>query len=203
MRRSTTVIPYAHKWKRSAGDCLVQAWSAVEGGVPQFFSDYIASQARGLRNVGYNRIVVDATDASVVVGMVFCKYEPKKNRLYVSSLAVRPTHQRQGIATALLDDVRAHAMLHAMRCVWLFVEQFNVRAQRLYTAYGFAHKKSVLVEPDARDYPGQEAITTNLVELVMETPTTSDDEDRVETRECYHFAQYGLCGEPACPYRHV
>ncbi len=164
------VYPYEAKWKRSASECLVSAWGTVEH-VPRFFSDFIATQARKLRACntpyGWNRVIV-AADTDTVIGMVVCKVEYAKRRLYVSSLAVLPAYQRQGVATALLDDVQAYARSRDLRSVWLFAEDFNPRANQLYRKYGFTFKKYVMIEPGEGYEKDCVAIRTNLLEMRLD-----------------------------------
>ena len=50
---------------------------------------------------------------------------------------VLPDHHGSGVSTALMDAALAAAVDWGAACVWLGVNQGNLRAQRFYTKCGF------------------------------------------------------------------
>ena len=58
-------------------------------------------------------------------------------KLYLMDLAVRPDVRRQGIATALLEEVETYAIENDYRDIYLHVEVGNESARNLYIGKGF------------------------------------------------------------------
>jgi ribosomal-protein-alanine N-acetyltransferase len=70
-----------------------------------------------------------------VVGYAgLCDYP---DEAWVQTMAVAPTHQRQGLGDRLLRDLLAEAERRRQRVVSLEVAADNLSAQRLYERHGF------------------------------------------------------------------
>lgn len=63
---------------------------------------------------------------------------PAPDELHLLNITVAPRWQGQGLGTALLEAVAAHACERGLARVWLEVRASNVRAQALYARRGFA-----------------------------------------------------------------
>jgi ribosomal protein S18 acetylase RimI-like enzyme len=63
------------------------------------------------------------------------RYEVRGEECEVVSIASKP--EGQGVARALLDAIRAIAVEHGSRRVWLVTTNDNIRALRVYQQYGF------------------------------------------------------------------
>ena len=83
-----------------------------------------------------------ALDGGDVVGAIAAyelpKFEQERSELYIYDLAVRATHRRQGVATALIDAVREEA---ARRGAWVVYVQADTGVEdapaiALYTKLG-------------------------------------------------------------------
>ena len=83
-----------------------------------------------------------ALDRGDVVGAIAAyelpKFEQERSELYIYDLAVRATHRRQGVATALIDAVREEA---ARRGAWVVYVQADTGVEdapaiALYTKLG-------------------------------------------------------------------
>lgn len=59
------------------------------------------------------------------------------DEVHLLNLTVAPTHQRQGHARTLLDALADWSRQQGAQWLWLEVRVSNLRAQALYTAYGF------------------------------------------------------------------
>jgi ribosomal protein S18 acetylase RimI-like enzyme len=55
----------------------------------------------------------------------------------LSKMYVLPDNHGSGVSTALMDAALAAAADWGASCVWLGVNQKNIRAQRFYKKYGF------------------------------------------------------------------
>jgi ribosomal-protein-alanine N-acetyltransferase len=82
----------------------------------------------------YTKAVVDG----VVVGYLGLMVLDAESEAHVNTIATAPTAERRGVATALLvEGLRAVVSL-GVRDVTLEVASRNLRAQHLYTRFGFA-----------------------------------------------------------------
>lgn len=97
-----------------------------------------------------------AIDEGTVVGMVTgvdYVHPDKPRQLWINEIGVAPSHQRRGIARALLDAMLAHG--RALGCIeaWLGTEDSNEAANALYRAAGASAAPFVLysweLSPDA------------------------------------------------------
>src|SRR5262249_25109113 len=59
------------------------------------------------------------------------------DELHVLNVATAPSHQRRGIATALIREAIAYARAHHVRILFLEVRGSNRAALRLYRKLGF------------------------------------------------------------------
>ena len=65
--------------------------------------------------------------------------ETQAGELYLDSLAVLPSHRRQGIAMQLLKATRERAANMALCCVGLLVDKSNPTGEALYASAGFRY----------------------------------------------------------------
>jgi GNAT superfamily N-acetyltransferase len=83
--------------------------------------------------------LVVAIDLGVVVGMasaVHYVHPDKPNELWINEVAVAPSHQRQGIGTALVQALLGLARQLGCREAWVLTDRENTAARRLYTTCG-------------------------------------------------------------------
>ena len=101
--------------------------------------------------------VVDLSGNHQLDGYIFAGIESSKN-LYIFSLAVEVTHEKQGWCSKLLSYVISKATAKGLTHVNLHVELNNNSAQDLYQKFGFT--KNLLV----KNYygPGKNGISMEL-----------------------------------------
>jgi ribosomal-protein-alanine N-acetyltransferase len=87
-----------------------------------------------LGQVGTRHYVVLLEQDRVVGYAGLCDYP---DEAWVQTMAVAPTHQRQGLGDRLLRDLLAEAERRRQRVVSLEVAADNLSAQRLYERHGF------------------------------------------------------------------
>lgn len=85
-------------------------------------------------------IAIAALKNEVVVGglaaYVFGKFEQERNEIYIYDLAVAAAHRRQGIATALIEEVRSIAPSCGAWVVYIQADAGDEPAIALYTKLG-------------------------------------------------------------------
>jgi ribosomal protein S18 acetylase RimI-like enzyme len=103
------------------------------------FAEYLSDPGRLIltadhddRIVAYAMLIRGVSDDPDVQRAV-----PARPAVEVSKLYVLPDHHGSGVSTALMDAALAAAVDWAAECVWLGVNQGNLRAQRFYTKCGF------------------------------------------------------------------
>lgn len=103
------------------------------------FGDYLADPERTVlvaredsSIIGYAMLIRGVPDDVDVQRAV-----PTRPALELSKIYVLPGRHGTGAATALLTATLSTAVELDMRCVWLGVNQQNVRAQRFYSKHGF------------------------------------------------------------------
>ena len=103
------------------------------------FAEYLADPHRLIltashddRIVGYAMVIRGIGDDPQVQRAV-----PVRPAVELSKMYVLPDHHGSGVSTALMDAALAAAVDLAANCVWLGVNQENLRAQRFYTRCGF------------------------------------------------------------------
>ena len=80
-----------------------------------------------------------AIDDGVVVGMasgVRYVHPDKPSELWINEVGVAPTHQRRGLAKAILAELLAHARREGCREAWVLTDDDNTAARALYTSAG-------------------------------------------------------------------
>jgi len=80
-----------------------------------------------------------AIDDGVVVGMasgVRYVHPDKPSELWINEVGVAPTHQRRGLAKAILAELLAHAKREGCHEAWVLTDDDNTAARALYTAAG-------------------------------------------------------------------
>lgn len=108
------------------------------------FADYLADTARIVlvakhqaRIAGYAVLVDGTADDAVrqaaAEGLVVSGPATELSKLYVL-----PDQHGSGAAPLLMDTARRRAAAAGSRCLWLGVNQQNLRAQRFYAKQGFA-----------------------------------------------------------------
>ncbi|KAM3098888.1 AAC(3)-I family aminoglycoside N-acetyltransferase, partial [Phormidesmis sp. 146-12] len=91
-------------------------------------------------------IVIAALQDSEVVGGIaayeLIKFEQARSEIYIYDLAVTATHRRQGIATALIQEVKKIAKVRGAYVVYVQADIDDEHAIALYTKLGI--RKEVL-----------------------------------------------------------
>jgi aminoglycoside 6'-N-acetyltransferase I len=111
---------------------------------PDVFDDpLIPNAGAGFLSDPRHHLVV-ALDAGAVVGFVSAVHyvHPDKPapELWINEVGVAPTHQRQGIARAMLDTMLDHARGLGCREAWVLTDADNARARGLYASIEGAHE---------------------------------------------------------------
>ena len=120
--------------------------------------------------------VFGAFDGDQLLGIAGISRDGETKRSHTARirlLYVRPAHRGQGLARQLLTQVLGYAAsVPQIRQIKLTVGAPNIRAQKLYLAFGF---KTYATDPKVLCVDGQ-FIDENLMVLSMpsSTPTTSD-----------------------------
>jgi ribosomal protein S18 acetylase RimI-like enzyme len=103
------------------------------------FAEYLSDPRRlvltadhGDRIVGYAMLIRGVGDDPDIAQAV-----PVRPAAELSKMYVLPDHHGSGISTTLMDAALAAAAEWGVECVWLGVNQENLRAQRFYTKCGF------------------------------------------------------------------
>ncbi len=96
------------------------------------------------------QLLVVAVADGVVAGQAQAMIQHHLHRspeLYLDNLGVSPEHRRQGMATALVEDVRRWATeLGCDRGPWIVTEPDNDAANALYGALGAVRESAVLYD---------------------------------------------------------
>jgi len=64
-------------------------------------------------------------------------HDPALNPLELNRLYIETSFHKQGVAQMLMQVYFDYAAAHSSRLLWLGVWEFNYRAQRFYTKFGF------------------------------------------------------------------
>ena len=92
--------------------------------------------------------LVVAIDAGVVVGFVSAVHyvhPDKPAELWINEVGVAPSHQRQGIARAMLHTMLEHARGLDCREAWVLTDAGNTPARRLYASIDGARESDAHV----------------------------------------------------------
>jgi aminoglycoside 3-N-acetyltransferase I len=85
-------------------------------------------------------IAVAAFDAGAVVGglaaYLLPKFEQARSELYIYDLAVAESHRRQGVATALIGELRKRAVERGAYVIFVQADHGDEAAIALYTKLG-------------------------------------------------------------------
>ena len=123
---------------------------------PARFAEYLADPQRvlltarhGERIVGYAMVVNGVGDDPDVARAVDTRPAAELSKMYVL-----PDFHGGGLAAALMEHALAAIADWHVGCVWLGVNQENVRAQRFYTKHGFriSGTRTFLVGEDLREH---------------------------------------------------
>lgn len=88
-----------------------------------------------------------AIDGGLVVGIasaVHYVHPDKPPELWINEVGVAESHQRRGLASALLRLLRQHAVELGCADVWVLTEPHNAPARALYEAEGAEQAPSIL-----------------------------------------------------------
>jgi ribosomal protein S18 acetylase RimI-like enzyme len=103
------------------------------------FAEYLSDPTRLIltagsddRIIAYAMLIRGVSDDPDVQRAV-----PVRPAAEVSKMYVLPDHHGSGVSTALMEAALAAAADWGAECVWLGVNQGNLRAQRFYTKCGF------------------------------------------------------------------
>jgi ribosomal-protein-alanine N-acetyltransferase len=105
--------------------CAIEA-SAY--GFPWSRGNFIDSLAAGY--------LAEVLEAETIIGYFVAL--PGVDELHLLNITIAPRWQGQGLGSALLDAVQAHARARAFATLWLEVRASNHRARALYARRGFA-----------------------------------------------------------------
>ncbi len=89
-----------------------------------------------------------AIDDGVVVGMasaVRYVHPDKPSELWINEVGVAPTHQRRGLAKAILAELLAFAKREGCHEAWVQTDEANAAARALYRAAGGEETLGVLM----------------------------------------------------------
>jgi ribosomal protein S18 acetylase RimI-like enzyme len=120
------------------------------------FAEYLADPQRviltarhGERIVGYAMVVNGVGDDPDVARAVDTRPAAELSKMYVL-----PDFHGGGLAAELMEHALAAIADWHVRCVWLGVNQENVRAQHFYTKHGFriSGNRTFLVGDDLREH---------------------------------------------------
>jgi len=89
----------------------------------------------------YNNNLLVLVDKGKVIGMVSCSYH-ENNTAYVDYLIIDSVKRGKGLAVGLLDEVYKQCAEYKVKELCVAVVKENKEAFRLYTKYGFEHKKN-------------------------------------------------------------
>jgi aminoglycoside 6'-N-acetyltransferase I len=113
--------------------------AVLASGAHVFDAPLDASATREFLSDPRHRICV-ALDAGSVVGFVTAVIyvHPDKPRpeLWINEVDVAPSHQRRGIARAMLDAMLGAARALGCSEAWVLTDRTNVAAMRLYASSG-------------------------------------------------------------------
>jgi aminoglycoside 6'-N-acetyltransferase I len=122
---------------------------------PECF-DEPTDRARAARCVASPDVVlVVAVVDGLVIGQCLARihrHPDKPTSVYVDDLAVSPDHQRQGVATRLVQACLAHA--GDADDLWVATEPDNDAARALYLALGLEPREALVFEGSARARAG-------------------------------------------------
>ena len=103
------------------------------------FAEYLSDPGRLILTAGHNDRIVGY--AMLIRGVgddpEVQRAVPVRPTAELSKMYVLPDHHGSGVSTALMDAALAAAVDWGAACVWLGVNQGNLRAQRFYTKCGF------------------------------------------------------------------
>jgi len=83
-----------------------------------------------------------AVDADLVIGQIRGSIHLQPDRaadLYIDNLGTAPSHQRQGIASALMKAMLSWAEARGCTYAWVATETDNEEAHGFYAAQSFTH----------------------------------------------------------------
>jgi aminoglycoside 6'-N-acetyltransferase I len=116
---------------------------------PDVFDDpLIPGASAGFLSDPRHHLVV-AIDAGVVVGFVSAVHHVHPDKpapeLWINEVGVAPSHQRQGIARAMLHTMLEHARGLDCREAWVLTDADNAPARRLYASIDGARESEAHV----------------------------------------------------------
>jgi aminoglycoside 3-N-acetyltransferase I len=98
--------------------------------------DYLAAQ---LANPAVIALVAESPDGTIIGGLVayeLPKLERKRSEIYIYDLAVAEAHRRQGVATALIKELKPIAKARGAWVIYVQADYGDDPAIALYTKLG-------------------------------------------------------------------
>ena len=123
---------------------LVDAWLTMFG---EAFED-VDTYGRARPNTAYLTRLLGSDpfialaamkDESIIGGLAaydLPKFEQERSEIYIYDLAVAATHRRQGVATALIEELRAIAATRPAWIIYVQADQGDAPAIALYSKMG-------------------------------------------------------------------
>jgi ribosomal protein S18 acetylase RimI-like enzyme len=121
-------------------DDLVALWKAAGLEHRPDGRDSRASVARDLARPG--NLFLMAWDGDLAVGSVLCTEDGRKG--WINRLAVRPSHQRRGIATMLVEAAEEHFNSLGIGVYAIIVHRGNASSLALFHALGYENHEEMI-----------------------------------------------------------
>jgi ribosomal protein S18 acetylase RimI-like enzyme len=96
----------------------------------------------------------------------------RENHAWITRLGVLPSGRRQGIGSAIMEALIAHAAELELDCVWLEVIKGNEPAHKLFKLFGFDETRELIV---ARRPPNPQAQDSLEAQIKSITPLNHED----------------------------
>lgn len=80
-----------------------------------------------------------AIHSEQVIGFIYVQFHVWNQLAQIQGLAVAPTYQRQGIASALVDRAEAFALLKKARGIYVDTPVSNAKGRSFYEAAGYQY----------------------------------------------------------------
>lgn len=122
--------------------------SATPDNIAAFIAEHLSEDRFATYLADPGRLVLAARDGAGITGYAMLihgvpdddavqRAVPQRPAIELSKIYVRPESHGAGAASALMTAALQRSADLGVRCVWLGVNQENLRAQRFYTKHGF------------------------------------------------------------------
>lgn len=98
-----------------------------------------------------HQILLVAMSEGIVIGQLLAavhRHPDKPTELYIDDLATKPTHQRQGIASTLVEKAVAIGREAGCEEIWVLTESDNEAANALYGSFGWRQSLAHMFETE-------------------------------------------------------